>query len=460
MDILLALDTSDRRRLREQLQQQLRSAIQQGRLSAGLVLPPSRTLARDLGVARSVVVDAYAQLAADGYLTSRQGSGTRVLPIARQETERPQAYNGPVHTVRFLGGLPDPALFPRAEWLRHYRAALNAVPNHELAYPGPLGAPPLREALTNYLARVRGVVVTPDRMLVSTGLTQAIVLLCRALQRRGAEAIAMEDPCFGLHREAITNIGLRVVPVPIDDDGIDVAKLADQNVDAVLVAPAHSYPTGAVLSAARRVALVEWAQASDGLVIEDDYDAEFRYDRAPIGALQGLAPERVAYAGCASKTLTPALRLGWMALPHWLIDDVMREKLFDDMGTSMLEQVALARFIDEGALGRHLRRVRPVYRRRRDTVLESLATALPDAQPKGIAAGLHVYVELPVWCDESALIEAARTEGLLIGGARWAWSDPSPPPALVLGYGAINEQAIRTGVGVLGSIYERLARGS
>jgi GntR family transcriptional regulator/MocR family aminotransferase len=215
---------------------------------------------------------------------------------------------------------------------------------------------------------VRGVVVSPDRMLVSTGLTQAIVLLCRALRRRGVEAIAVEDPCFGLHREAISNLGLRVVPVPVDDAGLDVARLADLNVGAVLVAPAHSYPTGAVLTAARRAALVAWAEASDGLVIEDDYDAEFRYDRAPIGALQGLAPERVAYAGCVSKTLTPALRLGWIALPRWLIDDVMREKLFDDMGPSMLEQVALARFIDAGALGRHLRRVRPIYRRRRDIV--------------------------------------------------------------------------------------------
>jgi GntR family transcriptional regulator/MocR family aminotransferase len=454
-DILVTLDKSDRRGLREQLQQQLRSAIQQGRLPSGTALPPTRTLARDLGVARSVVVDAYEQLAADGYLEGRQGSGTRVLPTARQDPDRPPVGSEPVHTVRFLGGLPDPALFPRAEWLRHYRAALGALPNHDLAYPGPLGALPLREALTNYLGRVRGVVVSPDRMLVSTGLTQAIVLLCRALRRRGVEAIAVEDPCFGLHREAISNLGLRVVPVPVDDAGLDVARLADLNVGAVLVAPAHSYPTGAVLSAARRAPLVAWAEASDGLVIEDDYDAEFRYDRAPIGALQGLAPERVAYAGCVSKTLTPALRLGWIALPRSLIDDVMREKLLDDMGTSMLEQVALARFIESGALGRHLRRVRPIYRRRRDAVLESLATALPDAQAKGIAAGLHVYVELPAWCDESALIEAARAKGLLIGGARWAWSQSSAPPALVLGYGAINETAIRNGLAVLGSIYRQ-----
>jgi GntR family transcriptional regulator/MocR family aminotransferase len=360
-----------------------------------------------------------------------------------------------VRTVRFVGGLPDPALFPRADWLRHSRAAVGAIANHELAYPGPLGALSLREALSNYLGRVRGVVATPDRMLIATGLTQAIVVLCRALRRRGVEAIAMEDPCFGLHRDAISNIGLRVEFVPVDGDGLDIARLAELKVGAVLVAPAHSYPTGAVLSPARRAALIEWAQANDVLVIEDDYDAEFRYDRAPIGALQGLAPERVAYAGCVSKTLTPALRLGWIALPRRLVDDVMREKLFDDMGTTMFEQLTLARFIDAGAFTRHLRRVRPIYRRRRDAVLESLAACMPGALPTGIAAGLHVYVRLPPWCDESALIDAAREQGLLIGGARWHWSDPSSPPALVLGYGPVNEQAIRNGLAVLGSIYEK-----
>lgn len=454
-DILLALDRSGRRGLREQLQQQLRLAIQQGRLPAETLLPPSRALACELGVARSVVVDTYEQLAADGYLGARQGSGTRVLRIAEPVPAHPAVRTEPGHTVRLVGGLPDPALFPRAEWLRHYRSALNTVPNQQLGYPGPLGALSLREALTNYVARVRGVVVQPDRVLITSGLTQAITLLCRALRGRGAETIAVEDPGFGFHREAISNTGLRVVPIPVDDDGLDVAKLAEHDVAAVLVAPAHSYPTGAVLSPARRTALIEWAQDNDALVVEDDYDAEFRYDRAPIGALQGLAPERVAYAGCASKTLTPALRLGWVAVPSRLVEDVVRQKLLDDMGTTMLEQLTLARFIEAGALTRHLRRVRPIYRRRLDAALEAVATSLPDAVPKRVAAGLHLYVQLPNWCDELGLIETAYQRGLLIEGASWHWSVPrSAPPALVLGYGAIDEAAIRNGLTILASIYE------
>ena len=359
----------------------------------------------------------------------------------------------PVADVRLIGGLPDPALFPRTEWLRHYRAALNHVPNQLLGYPGPFGAQPLREALANYIARVRGVATTPDQVLITSGLTQAVVLVVRSLRARGVEAIAVEDPCFGFHRQAVTNAGLRVVPIPVDDDGLDVAKLLAHNVGAVLVAPAHSYPTGTVLSAARRTALVKWAHDNDGLIIEDDYDAEFRYDRAPIGALQGLAPQRVVYAGCASKTRTPALRLGWLAAPAWLVDEVVRQKLLDDMGNTVLEQLALARFVESGGLARHLRRVRPIYRRRRDTALASVAASLPDASPTGVAAGLHMYLRLPTSCDELKLVEAARERGVLVEGASWHWSAPrAAPPALVIGYGAISESAIRDGLAILGSL--------
>jgi GntR family transcriptional regulator / MocR family aminotransferase len=454
-DILLTLDRSGRRGLREQLQQQLRSAIQQGRLPAAALLPPSRTLARELGVARSVVVDAYEQLTADGYLGARRGSGTRVLPTSTPVPTDPRVHTEPAHTVRLVGGLPDPALFPRAEWLRHYRWALNTVPNEQLGYSGPLGAPPLREALTDYVTRVRGVVARPDRMLITSGLTQAITLLCRALRNRGAETIAVEDPGFGFHREAIANTGLKVVPIPVDDDGLDVVRLAEHNVAGVLVAPAHSYPTGVVLSPARRTALIEWARDNDALVIEDDYDAEFRYDRAPIGALQGLAPERVAYAGCASKTLTPALRLGWITLPDRVIEPVVQQKLLDDMGTTMLEQLTLARFIDTGGLTRHLRRVRPIYRRRLDAALKAVAASLPDAVPKRVAAGLHLYVQLPDWCDELRLVHSAYERGIVIEGASWHWSVPRcAPPALVLGYGAIDERAIGVGLEDLASIYQ------
>jgi GntR family transcriptional regulator/MocR family aminotransferase len=294
--------------------------------------------------------------------------------------------------------------------------------------------------------------------MITSGLTQAVVVIARSLRARGIEAIAIEDPCFGFHREAIVNAGLRVVPIAVDQDGLDVAELLSHNVGAVLVAPAHSYPTGEVMSTLRRTALISWAQNNDGLIIEDDYDAEFRYDRSPIGAIQGLAPERVAYAGCASKTLTPALRLGWLALPGWLVGDAVLQKLLDDMGSTVLEQLALARFIESGGFARHLRRVRPSYRRRRDTALACIATELPDAVPTGVAAGLHVYLELPRSCDETALVVAAREQNLIVEGASWHWSVPSAArPALIIGYGAISEPAIRSGLTLLGSIYAQLA---
>ena len=449
------MDRSARRRLREQLEQELRRAIQDGRIAAGTLLPPSRTLAGDLDIARSVVVQAYAQLTADGYLEARRGSGTRVLPVAPAHPGPPRDAPGPSVTG-FVGGLPDPALFPRTEWQRHYRAALTALPDRELGYPGPLGAFALRQALAGYLGRVRGVVTTPDRMLIATGFTQALVLLCRVLRSRGARAVAVEDPCFGFHRQAIERAGLRAVPIPVDEDGLDIEHLAAAGVGAVLVAPAHSYPVGAVLGGARRTALLDWARRHDGLVIEDDYDAEFRYDRAPLGALQGLAPEYVVYAGCASKTLSPALRLGWVAAPSQLVNELLTEKLFDDMGTALLEQLALARFLDSGGFTRHLRRVRPIYRARRDAALRAVATFLPAAVPTGVAAGLHLCVRLPPETDERRLVDTARDQGVFVEGAAWHWADPAAaPPALVLGYGGLGESAIHRGLAILGTVHDQ-----
>ncbi|HEX4249420.1 MAG TPA: PLP-dependent aminotransferase family protein [Pseudonocardia sp.] len=454
--MLLALDHSAGRRLRAQLEHELRRAIQDGRIAAGTLLPPSRTLAGDLGIARSVVVQAYAQLVADGYLEARRGSGTRVLPVASARPAPPSDTPGPSATG-FIGGLPDPALFPRTEWQRHYRAALTALPDRELGYPGPLGALALRQALAGYLGRVRGVVTSPDRMLISSGFTQGLVLLCRVLRARGARAVAVEDPCFGFHRQAIARTGLRPVPVPVDEDGLDVEYLAASGVGAVLVAPAHSYPAGAVLGAARRTALLDWARRVDGLVIEDDYDAEFRYDRAPLGALQGLAPEHVVYAGCASKTLSPALRLGWLAAPGRLVNELLTEKLFDDMGTALLDQLALARFLDSGGFTRHLRRVRPVYRARRDAALRALATSLPASVPTGVAAGLHLCVRLPPGTDERRLVDTARDRGIFVEGAAWHWADPpTAPPTLVLGYGGLTEPAIHRGLATLGAVHDTL----
>jgi GntR family transcriptional regulator / MocR family aminotransferase len=458
-DLLVTLDRSAGSGLRRQLEGELRTAIRGGRLAVGTALPPSRVLAKELGVARGIVVDAYGQLAAEGYLEARRGSGTRVRtaqprePVADGAPE-PRRDAGP----RLLGGLPDPGSFPRTQWQRHYRAAIASLPTATVTYPDPRGESALRAALARYLGRVRAVVTTPDRIQVCNGFTQGLALVCRALLARGARRVAVEEPCFGYHRELIANAGLEPVPVAVDAHGIDVDALASHDVAGVLVAPAHSYPSGAVLSPARRNALVEWADATGALVIEDDYDAEFRYDRAPIGALQGLRPESVVYGGSVSKTVSPLLRVGWLAAPEWLVSELRREKLYDDVATGALDQLALARFIEAGDLARHLRRVRPLYRRRRDVALDALARHLPEASAAGVAAGLHLYVRLPEATDERALVRAARMRGVQVEASARHWADRAvAPPALVVGYGAAAEAAIERGIATLGEAYAAVA---
>jgi GntR family transcriptional regulator / MocR family aminotransferase len=458
-DLLVTLERAGARSLREQLEDELRRAIRGGRLPVGTALPASRVLARELGVARGVVVDAYEQLAAEGYLEARQGSGTRVR--ATRPPDAPAGAPdgaGPAPSQRLLGGLPDPGRFPRAQWLRRYRGAMQAMSDAAFGYADPGGAGELRSALTGHLGRVRAVVTCPEELVVCGGFTQGLQLVCRALRARGAERMAVEDPCFAYHRELIANAGLEPVPVPVDERGIDTAALERHDVAAVLVAPAHSYPTGAVLSPQRRNAIVDWAHRTGGLIVEDDYDAEYRYDRAPIGALQGLARDRVVYGGSVSKTLSPMLRIGWLASPRWLVDDLRRQKLYDDFATGMLDQLALAAFIAEGDLARHLRRVRPDYRRRRDIALRALATHLPDAQPAGVAAGLHVFVRLPPGTDERALRHAVRRDGIRIERAARHWARPEEaPPGFVLGYGALDEAAIERVVATIGRAYRSLA---
>jgi GntR family transcriptional regulator/MocR family aminotransferase len=456
-DLLVRIDRGAGKGLRAQLEQELRQGIQEGRLAAGVPLPATRVLARQLGLARSVVVEAYSQLAADGYLETRQGSGTRVRATERPAgvaARRSRTHWGRGLTAQFVNGIPDPASFPRRAWQRHYRAVLQALPDTSLRYPEPQGALELRDALCAYLGRVRGVTTTPEHMLICGGFSQGLVLVCRALRARGAERLAIEDPCFGFHRHLVANAGLEPVPVPVDEHGIDTDALERIDAAGVFVSPAHSYPTGAVLAPERRVALIDWARRTGGIVVEDDYDAEFRYDRSPVGALQGLASELVVYGGSTSKTLSPMLRLGWLAVPGGLIDDLLREKFLDDMATGTLEQLALARFVDSGDLTRHLRRVRPLYRRRRDTALSALAAHLPAAAPRGVAAGLHVYVDLPDGCDERDLVRRAGAHGVLVEGAAWHWARPrDAPPALVLGYGALSEQAIERGIRALGAAW-------
>src|SRR3954452_23628081 len=307
----------------------------------------------------------------------------------------------------FALGVPDLAAFPRAAWLRAMRRVLSDLPDAGLGHPDPRGTPTLRVALAAYLGRQRGVVTSADRIVVTNGLWQALGLVCTVLAARGAKRLAMEDPSFVYHRHIAKRAGLEIVPVEVDAAGMRVDLLAQTDADAALVTPAHQSPTGVVMGPERRTALLGWAHEAGAIVIEDDYDAEHRYDREPVGALQGHAPERVVYGGTASKTLAPALRLGWVASPPELAHAVAFEKGMADAGSPILEQLVLADLIERGDLDRHLRRTRAANGARRAALQDAVEEHLPGCRLHGIAAGLHAQLDLPPGSDERAVVDAA-----------------------------------------------------
>lgn len=443
--------------LHAQVEHALRDAIRAGRLRPGSALPSTRALARELGVSRGVVFEAYGQLAAEGYLEARQGAATRVAQAAGEVRPRGRASRSTaLGAVDLLPGRPDLAAFPRAAWSASWRRALKAVPDAQLGYPDVRGAVELREALSTYLGRARAVAPDPQSTVITTGVTHALTLLCRVLVAAGETEIAVEDPGFHLHRMAVARAGLAPVGVPVDAEGIDVDALAASGARTVLVTPAHQMPTGVVLSPARRSALLAWAHAVDGLVIEDDYDAEYRFDREPVGALQGVDPDRVAYAGSVSKTLANALRLGWVVAPRRLARELALERVIGDGGGAVIEQLALADLIGRGELDRHLRRTRRAYRARRDVLLDALAEHLPDASVTGVAAGLHVGVTVPgVAADR--LADELRRAGVSAHAAAEmrVTPDPDAPAGLVLGYAHLTEPAIVRAVAALGAAVDR-----
>jgi GntR family transcriptional regulator/MocR family aminotransferase len=448
--------------LRGQLERELRRAIRSGRLVGGTALPSTRALASELGVSRGVVVEAYDQLVAEGYLVARQGSATRVAEMTAAVRSSPRNGDRP-RPLRydFRPGVPALETFPRTAWLSSLRSALRGMPHAVLGYGDPRGLPALREAMAEYLGRVRGVVAEPERLLICSGFAQGLSILCRTLRGSGARRFGMEDPCHPGQRGIVSHSGLEPIPVPVDELGVRVDLLRETRADAVLVAPAHQFPTGAVLAPERRAALVDWAQRQDTFIIEDDYDAEFRYDREPVGALQGLAPEHVIYAGSASKTLAPALRLGWLVLPGRLLDAVREEKALDDLASPTLEHLAFADLLSRGEVDRHLRRNRALYRARRDALVSALAAHVPDISVGGIAAGLHVVAELPPETDESAVVEAAGEGSVgVYGMADYRFPDSLGPPALVLGYGGLGAKAIEAGVRRLAQELRRVGQTS
>jgi GntR family transcriptional regulator / MocR family aminotransferase len=446
-ELLIEIDRSSELPLHEQLERSLRENIRRGRLPGGARLLSTRALAAELGVSRGVVTEAYGQLAAEGYLESRQGAAVRVARAVRAPVPRAPARSLlPTYPYHFHPGLPDLAGFPREAWLRSLRAALRESPLGALGYGDPRGVPALREALADYLGRVRGAAADPEHMLLCTGFMQGFSLVCRWLHAQGLERIAVEDPGWQVHRLIAEQAGLQTLPVPVDEEGLCVDALAAGGAKAVLVTPAHQFPTGGVLSRERRTALIEWAEDEEGLIVEDDYDSEFRYDRVAVGALQGLAPERVLYIGSASKRLAPGMRLGWMLLPSWLAWQLISAKAIEDGGSEVVGQLALSDFIARGELDRHVRRMRLRYSQRRDCLLGALAQWLPEGRLGGDAAGLYELVLLPAGVDEAALLAAAAERGVGMEGLAWHRFAHGGPPGAVLGYGNLSEPAIEQGV--------------
>jgi GntR family transcriptional regulator / MocR family aminotransferase len=425
----------------------LRHAVRGGRLPAGTRLPASRTLAADLGVSRGVVVRAYEQLVAEGYLQARTGRGTVVSEVhaAADATPPPVRPFEPGNP-----GVPALGSFPRTEWLRALETAMRSLPDAELGYGDPRGHPRLRRALATYLGRTRAVVAPLDRIVVTGGFAQAARLVAEALARHGVAAVGVEDPGSVGVIETMRTGGLATRPVPVDEHGIDVHALTATDLRAVAVTPAHQFPTGAVLAPDRRTALLDWAAARDAVVIEDDYDAEYRYDRSPVGALQGLAPDRVVYGGSISKTLAPGLRLGWLVAPGRLATTLTEVKHWADIAEPVLDQVALAVFIETGALDRHIRRMASRYAARRRALLTAVARHLPGWSVTGIAAGLHAVLVPPRPLGPDAVAAMAGTADGLAAFPLTAYAQAvRPAPGLVVGYGGATTDHIERGIAAM-----------
>jgi GntR family transcriptional regulator/MocR family aminotransferase len=446
--------------VRSSLEAALRDAIASGRLQPGTRLPSSRGLAADLGIGRNTVAEAYGQLAAEGWLNALQGSGTRVARRTVEPLPRATSREQPATHLRYdlRAGTPDLAGFPRAAWLAANRRAVRSASYRSLDYADPRGLAELRTALANYLARARGVHVTPARLLVCSGFTQAFGLLCDVLRARGASTIALEQYLQPGILEIAAARGLRITTLPVDEHGAAVDQLG--TVGAVLLTAAHQFPLGAPLAARRRAEVVEWARGTGAVVIEDDYDGEFRYDRHPLGALQALAPEHVVYAGTASKTLAPGVRLAWLAMPEHIVDELVQAKFLADRNSSAFDQLTLGELVQSGGYDRHVRRARLAYRRRRDRLTSTLRREAPHVRLTGIAAGLHALLELPAGADEQAIVRGAAVRGLALEGlGAYAASKTAAThePALVVGYARPPEHAF---TGAIARLVATLAEGA
>lgn len=479
--------------LSDWLAHQLRRAISDGRLPVGSRLPATRVLAGELHVSRGVVTEAYQRLVEDGQLAGRGRAGTRVVaaPLTVPHADQgggmgtvpadpgtaPAADRAVFDAAPGIGifdtlraarcridlspGVPDLAGFPRTAWLRAERAVLGGLSPHSFGYGDPRGAPAFRLAVANWLARNRGIRVSPEEVIVVAGVAQALALLARTLRAAGLTSVAVEDPGSLGARQQLQSWQLDTPPVPVDDRGLQVAELRASGAAAVMLTPAHQFPMGVVLDGARRRELQRWAR-DGGLIIEDDYDAEHRYDRPPVPALRSALPGQVCYAGSISKLLAPALRVGWILAPARYREAVATAKRDADLGNAILPQLVLAELMNSGELERHLRFLRKRHVRRRDAMIEAAATHLPQARVHGAAAGLHLTLTFGTLPGGTVQSDTDLAAAALAGGVKTqplSWHSQRPAqPGLVLGYAASTPAEIHDGIAVIGGILRRQQR--
>ena len=459
-ELLVELGESGTGPLRVRLANALRDAIRTGRLTPGAILPSTRVLAEDLGISRGPVVDAYGQLAAEGFIHSRPGAATTVafLPETRLppdwHSERPHAVPGPDLDLRL--GSPDLTAFPRRKWSAAIRGAIMHLPTAALGYCEPWGAWELRHQLGIYLSRVRGAMAATEGVIVVNGATQGLSLLARTLLMQGHSEIAVEDPSNPVQRDLLTRLGFKLVDIPIDRDGLSVDDLANSGARAVICTPSRQYPSGIVMSAGRRERLLAWAADRDGLIIEEEQGAEFSSDRTRLACLQAMDPVHIVLLGSVSQSLAPALRLGWMLTPPQLLNALRSAKQDDDLGTNTLEQHALASMLETGDYDRHLRRMRKRYQQRRDAFIGRLHHYLPDLTVTG-SSGLHLTITLPPGIDENQIVESAATTGLAISGLQAFTGRTARPPAIVVSYARLTPDMADEAVARLSSALEEVA---
>lgn len=476
VSLILRLEDSSRTPLYAQLYNSLREAILEGRLRVGIRLPSTRELATELGISRNTVMNAYAQLQAEGYLEGRVGFGTCVssslpddlLQVRAQEAHEPDSRSGRGLSKRgtllsgapptvsdyqdrphaFQPGLPALEEFPSRVWRNLYNKVWRRPPRELLGYGDPTGYRPLREAISDHLCATRAVRCSWEQVVVVAGSQQALDLSARLLLDPG-NAAWVENPGYPGARAALTGAGARLIPVPVDEHGLDVSagEAACRDARLAYVTPSHQYPLGATMSLPRRLDLLDWAQRSDAWILEDDYDSEYRYSGRPFEALQGLDAEgRVVYVGTFSKVLFPALRLGYLVVPQDLVEAFTAARELSDLHSPSIEQAVLADFIADGHFIRHIRRMRALYADRQEILVEAASQDLAGAlEVRSAESGLHLVGRLSENADDRAASRLAAVHGVETIPLSWYADGPSRHRGLMLGYAAVSESEIREG---------------